>query len=206
MTASLLSWNVNGIRAILKKEAFQFWGHYRKEHPNSIICLQETKAKPEQVDLPEELSQSHKHWNYPSHKPGYSGTAIFSNITPLRYWDGLKLGPQPISKADLIGVDKNLTPIFEKYMDHYSSTDTSDPFTYDEGRVVTFEFPKVLLLNCYAPNALNRLPYRIQWDAAFLQHINNLRKIYSKHIIVCGDLNVAHEVSHFIPAIFPLLY
>ncbi len=73
----LISWNVNGIRACLKKGFSEF---VEKENPN-IICIQETKAHPDQVD---ELLKEYPHhyWNS-AEKKGYSGTAIFSKIEPL---------------------------------------------------------------------------------------------------------------------------
>ena len=74
----LYSWNVNGLRAVLNKNALQTF--LEKENPD-ILCLQEIKAKPEQIliDLPnyEEI------WN-PATRPGYSGTAIFTKIKPLK--------------------------------------------------------------------------------------------------------------------------
>jgi exodeoxyribonuclease-3 len=63
-----------------------------------------------------------------------------------------------------------------------------------EGRVVNVEYPKFHLVNVYTPNSqaeLARLPYRLEWDAAFLRHIKKLEK--TKPVLVCGDLNCAHE-------------
>jgi exodeoxyribonuclease-3 len=63
-----------------------------------------------------------------------------------------------------------------------------------EGRVITAEFPDFHLVNVYTPNSqaeLARLPYRLQWDAAFLQHIKTLER--TKPVLVCGDLNCAHK-------------
>ena len=73
----ILCWNVNGLRAIYKK-GFLDW--VNTENPD-IICLQETKAHPEQVklNLP---NYPYKFWNW-ADKKGYSGTAIFSKINPL---------------------------------------------------------------------------------------------------------------------------
>jgi exodeoxyribonuclease III len=73
----LISWNVNGIRAVLKKGFEEF---VKLEKPD-ILCLQETKAHPDQVD---EMLQDYEHhyWNS-AEKKGYSGTAIFSKIKPL---------------------------------------------------------------------------------------------------------------------------
>jgi len=78
----LLSWNVNGIRASLKKGFLDF---VEKENPD-ILCLQETKAHPEQVD--EILDDYHKFWNS-AEKKGYSGTAVFSKEEPLSVTNGI---------------------------------------------------------------------------------------------------------------------
>lgn len=64
----------------------------------------------------------------------------------------------------------------------------------NEGRVISVEFPDFHLVNVYTPNAqeeLKRLPYRLQWDEAFRNHLKNLEK--SKPVLACGDLNVAHQ-------------
>ncbi len=80
----LISWNVNGIRAILGKGFEEF---IKMEDPD-IICLQETKAHPAQVD--KILTQYPHHFWHSAKKPGYSGTAIFSKIEPKKviYGDG----------------------------------------------------------------------------------------------------------------------
>ncbi len=74
----LLSWNVNGIRAV-KGKGFLEW--FYKENPD-ILCLQETKAQPEQLDddLLEPESY-HAYWNYPERK-GYSGVAVYTREEP----------------------------------------------------------------------------------------------------------------------------
>ena len=73
----LISWNVNGIRAVLKKGFMDF---LKTENPD-VLCIQETKARPEQVDM-NLVGYDHKYWNR-AEKKGYSGTAIFSKIKPL---------------------------------------------------------------------------------------------------------------------------
>ena len=74
----LLSWNVNGIRAALGKGAAE---SLLKVNPD-VFCLQETKARPEQVELPLGLGGYRNYWNS-AEKKGYSGTAIFSKEEPL---------------------------------------------------------------------------------------------------------------------------
>ncbi|BCU77511.1 exodeoxyribonuclease III [Luteolibacter sp. LG18] len=150
----LLSWNVNGIRAVLGKGFGDFVG---TEKPD-ILCLQETKARREQVTVPPELAGYHAFWNS-AQKPGYSGVAVFTREEPLNVHEGM-------------GIE-----------DHDK-----------EGRVLTLEYPDFTLVNVYTPNAqdeLRRLPYRLEWDAAFRNHL--LTHAKHKPVIFCGDLNVAHH-------------
>ena len=80
-----ISWNVNGIRAAIKKGFRDFVNEYDPD----IICLQDTKAQPEQVelDLPK---YTYQYWNW-AEKKGYSGTAIFSKIKPIDICYGLDI-------------------------------------------------------------------------------------------------------------------
>jgi exodeoxyribonuclease-3 len=162
----LYSWNVNGIRAVINKGAFQ---SFVAEHQPDILCLQETKAKQGQavIDLPgyEEL------WN-DADKAGYSGTAIFTKLKPLVILNGFADG------------------IAKKYK--LADDGFGDPT--HEGRVISAEFDKFWVVTVYTPNAkrsLERLDLRHkQWDPAFLEHIKTLEK--EKPVLFCGDFNVAH--------------
>lgn len=63
-----------------------------------------------------------------------------------------------------------------------------------EGRVITLEYPEFYLVTVYTPNSQNelkRLPYRMEWEDAFRQYLTGLAE--KKGVIVCGDMNVAHE-------------
>lgn len=73
----LYSWNVNGIRAVLKKGALQ---SFLEEYKPDVLCLQEIKAKPEQVDY--DFTGYNVFWN-PAMRAGYSGTAILVSKTCL---------------------------------------------------------------------------------------------------------------------------
>lgn len=163
----LYSWNVNGIRAVINKGAFQ---SFMTEHQPDILCLQETKAKEGQavIDLPD----YHEYWNS-ADKAGYSGTAIFSKIKPRSVINGF---------TDAIAEKYNLAG------DSYG-----DPT--QEGRVISAEFEKFWVVTVYTPNSkgdLSRLKLRHkQWDPAFLEHIQELEK--AKPVLFCGDLNVAHN-------------
>lgn len=80
----LISWNVNGIRSILKKGFLEFL----ETHDPDILCLQETKASGEDVQL--DLPQYHQYWNS-AQKKGYSGTCIFTKEKPLSVVNGILL-------------------------------------------------------------------------------------------------------------------
>lgn len=78
------SWNVNGIRAALKK-GFE---DYVLAHEPDLLLVQETKASPEQVELPLALQGWETHWNS-AEKKGYSGVAVFARETPLEVRRGI---------------------------------------------------------------------------------------------------------------------
>jgi exodeoxyribonuclease-3 len=77
-----ISWNVNGIRACVKKGFLDFF----KEADADIFCIQESKMQEGQLEL--ELEGYHQYWNYAERK-GYSGTAVFTKEKPLSTWNGI---------------------------------------------------------------------------------------------------------------------
>lgn len=173
----LVSWNVNGIRAVHKKGLLQ--PVIDKLKPD-VLCLQETKAHQHQseVDLPE----YEEYWNS-AVKAGYSGTAIFTKIRP---------------KKVLLGLPEHIVEKFHVRGDIYG-----DP--NDEGRVIAVEFDDMYVVTVYTPNSkddLSRIPLRHKhWDPAFLAYCKELEKDgstgspHGKPVIFCGDLNVAHTAD-----------
>lgn len=162
----LFSWNVNGIRAVLNKGELQkFLASYEPD----ILCLQETKANRDQVEL--DLPQYHEFFNSAERK-GYAGTAIFTKTEPLnvRY----DIPDEIASKYEL--------------QDGYGHGNA-------EGRVTALEFDDFWVVTVYTPNSkndLSRLEYRFKhWDPAFLEYIQLLEQ--KKPVVFCGDLNVAHQ-------------
>jgi exodeoxyribonuclease III len=160
----IFSWNVNGIRAVLKKgELLRFMEEYKPD----VLCLQETKASRDQVEV--DFPEYEEYWNS-ADKKGYSGTAIFTKIAP---------------ESVILGIP-------EKIAKKYGLTDTYGD-TCKEGRVTTLEFEHIYVSSVYTPNAkddLSRIPMRQQWDPAYLEFIQSLEK--KKPVVFCGDLNVAH--------------
>ena len=78
----LISWNVNGLRAVINKEFMDFFNKIDAD----IFCLQETKIQEGQLEL--ELKNYYKYWNY-AEKKGYSGTAIFTKKEPINVTYGI---------------------------------------------------------------------------------------------------------------------
>ena len=84
---AILSWNVNGIRAVHKKSALEW---FIKEQPD-ILCMQETKASEEQIpDKLRELDGYYKFYSSAQRK-GYSGVATFSKIKPDHTFHGIDI-------------------------------------------------------------------------------------------------------------------
>ena len=148
----LISWNVNGLRACVKKGFEDFF----KETDADIFCVQETKLQEGQIDFAPEGYECY--WNY-AEKKGYSGTAVFTKKHPLKVWNG-------------IGMEEH----------------------DQEGRVITLEFEDFFFVTVYTPNSqseLKRLDYRMKWEDDFRAYLKKLEE--KKPVIVCGDLNVAHQ-------------
>lgn len=160
----IYSWNVNGIRAVERKG---LWQPFIEKHQPDILCLQETKAQPDQIEL--DLPDYHEYY-YSAEKKGYSGTAILSKEEPLDVIEGI---PEDIAKK-------------YKLTDDYGDTTK-------EGRVMVAEFEHIYVSTVYTPNAkddLSRIVMRQQWDPAYLEYMKRLQKV--KPVIFCGDFNVAH--------------
>ncbi len=160
-TLKLLSWNVNGIRAVEKKVGLLAW--LARQSPD-ILCLQETKARPEQLaDALQKPEGYFSYWTYPAEKKGYSGVATFSRREPLDVQYG-------------IGIEE---------------FDAEGRFVitrYPEFRLFNVYFPK----GDTAPARSFRLDYKLQFYDAFLEHIDALREKGEK-LIICGDFNTAHK-------------
>lgn len=92
-----ISWNVNGLRAVLKKGFLDIF----TELDADVFCLQETKCQAGQVEL--DLPDYHQYWNY-AEKKGYSGTAVFTRREPLSVRYGMDL-PEHDTEGRLITLE-----------------------------------------------------------------------------------------------------
>ncbi len=163
----IISFNVNGIRAAINKNFFDW---LRDENPD-VICIQETKAQPDQIDVMQFKELGYDSYINSAEKKGYSGTAIFTKKAP-------------------VSVILDFNKAFEDhiFVDEYGDLQR-------EGRVITMEFDNFYLITTYVPNAksdLSRLKMRYDvWDPKMLEYIKMLET--KKPVLMCGDLNVAHK-------------
>ncbi|XP_014749581.1 PREDICTED: DNA-(apurinic or apyrimidinic site) lyase [Sturnus vulgaris] len=184
-TLKVTSWNVDGLRAWVRKGGVQHnsappsprppgydvvrfrnsWSdlgppQWVQEEAPDVLCLQETKCAvsavpPEIRALP---GLPHQFWSSAKDRPGYSGVGLLAKTEPLNVTYGI-----------------------------------GDPEHDVDGRVVTAEFPSLFVVSAYVPNAgrgLVRLEPRQRFDAAFLAFLRRLDA--RKPVLLCGDLNVAH--------------
>lgn len=163
MSLSIITWNVNGIRAVHRKGAF---ARILEEKPD-ILCIQETKAHPDQ--LPAELLTPpgyHPYFHFPTEKKGYSGVAIYTKEEPRKVT--LDLGiPDMDQEGRVIMAEYKGLPGLET------------GFT-----LINTYFPN-------GGGAPERLTYKLAFYDHFLDFVEKLKK-KQPNIIFCGDVNVAH--------------
>eukprot|EP00743_Colponemidia_sp_Colp-15_P010743 GILK01011867.1.p1 GENE.GILK01011867.1~~GILK01011867.1.p1 ORF type:complete len:398 (+),score=44.72 GILK01011867.1:92-1195(+) len=158
----IVSWNVNGLRALLKRKDLLV-NYIRTENPD-ILCLSETKLDESVIQSVSSLLPGYiEYWNCCETKKGYSGTVLFTKLKPL-----------------------SITYTMGKHADH----------DY-EGRLINAEYDSFSLITVYVPNSgqkLERLGYRTtSWEPDFRGYVKEMETQRGKPVVVCGDLNVAHQ-------------
>ncbi|WP_419057762.1 exodeoxyribonuclease III [Enorma massiliensis] len=167
------SWNVNGLRAVLKKDPS--FTQIAEELDADILAIQETKMQEGQahIDLPGYLQV----WSYAERK-GYSGTAVFVREEALG-------APLSVRHAE------KLLPLAAE-----SAASELVATAVTEGRVCALEFERFWFVDVYTPNAQNelaRIDTRMAWDDAYRAFLQELERETGKPVVTCGDFNVAHE-------------
>ena len=169
----LVSWNVNGLRAVMRKDP-DFEQVVRMTDAD-VFAIQETKLQKAQLEkLGLELPGYYRTWSHAERK-GYSGTAVFSREEPLRVLHADAM--LPVAHEVLSASDEELLAI-----------------AATEGRVCALEFERYWLVDVYTPNAQNelrRIDTRMAWDDAYREWLRRLAQ--EKPVVTCGDFNVAHE-------------
>lgn len=172
-TYRLASWNVNGLRAVLKKDPS--FTDIAAELDADVLALQETKLQEGQVDI--DLPGYHQTWSYAERK-GYSGTAVFSREEPLS-----------VRHADAVLDAGRGAGLDDDRLELVAAAAT-------EGRVCALEFEHYWFVDVYTPNAQNelaRLNVRMAWDDAYRAFLRSLEDETGKPVVTCGDFNVAHN-------------
>ncbi|MCK4918743.1 MAG: exodeoxyribonuclease III [Candidatus Pacebacteria bacterium] len=165
----IYSWNINGIRAWLKKPESQV---FLKSGKADILCLQEVK-----------ISEESRAKEFPIN---LAGESFFNELGYMEYWNSAQ---RPGYSGTLTLIKKHLVPLL---LSHKNGMGIGK---FDvEGRMQTLEFKDFYLINNYFPNSnheLSRLDYKIEYNQALHKLVKKLEK--KKPVIITGDLNVAHN-------------
>lgn len=159
----IITWNVAGLRAMLKKEQFENFINNVNECYD-IICLQETKAEEHQVEIPEHINTKfpHRYWNSSkgtSQRKGFSGVSIWCNKKPIN-----NLGTPKFDEEGRV-----LALEFDKFI------------------LINIYVPNSRAFQC------ERYYFREKWNNNFDDYILQLKaEFVNKEIIICGDFNVAY--------------
>ena len=182
----IYSWNVNGLRAVIRKGALQEF--IATEQPD-ILCLQEIKAQPEQIDY--DFPGYQTFWS-PAKRAGYSGTAILFSEDLARF-----VCPKMYIPADTekVAPEGQAFPAVQRMTFLANKSSEENSIAVQEGRILTLDCDRFYLVNVYVPNSkpdLSRLKLReLEWDPEFLCFLKKLEQ--EKPVVTCGDFNAAHE-------------
>ena len=161
----IISWNVNGIRANIKKGGFDWLINESAD----IFCLQETKAHPDQLDEGAlKPNGYHSYFDHSKGRKGYSGVAVYTKVEPEKVEYGL--GKHELDQEG-------------RFIALYFSADAFKDIPR-----------KWVFINTYFPNGgggPERLDYKLRFYDEFLKYIKFARK-RGYEVIFCGDVNTAH--------------
>ncbi|CAM9781662.1 unnamed protein product [Chrysoparadoxa australica] len=184
----MLSYNVNGLRAMLRKEESRdALASLLADHRPHILALQETKINPEnEADVTESLQTLLAERSLPTY------TAHFFSATAKKGYSG----------TAMLLLDDNQEGSGPKVISVSRGMDLAEGDA--EGRVMTVEYESCFVVNSYTPNAgdkLQRLTWRTTtWDAKLADYVSNLSATHGKPAILGGDLNaVDKDVDFFNP-------
>ena len=175
----IISWNVNGLRANVKKGSFDW---FLNESPD-IYCIQETKAHPEQLEEGvRNPTGYHSYFDHSKGRKGYSGVAVYSKVKPDKVEYGLG--------TDELDQEGRFLALFFENISAFG-VDAKKAAT---GNASAKQISKFVLLTTYFPNGgggPERLSFKLRYYDQFLKYINKQKKL-GYEIIFCGDVNTAH--------------
>lgn len=167
MLVNFISWNVNGLRALLKKPEWE----WLNQADAQIIAIQETKATPDQLP-PEVVSRPgwQAFWDSSRVKKGYSGVGAFTQLAPLKVTAELP-DPRYQGEGRLLHLEYPDFHLFNGYFPNGGAAEI------DENGMPTGKF--------------KRVPYKMGFFEQFLRLVIECKK--EKPVVVCGDFNIAHQ-------------
>jgi exodeoxyribonuclease-3 len=173
----IISWNVNGLRANVKKGCFDW---FLNESPD-FYCIQETKSHPEQLEEGiRNPAGYHSYFDHSKGRKGYSGVAIYTKVKPEKVEYGLGI--------DDLDQEGRFLAVF------YEGDSIKDLNKTNDNVFKKAIIDKFVLLTIYFPNGgggPDRLSFKLKYYDAFLKYINKLHK-KGYEIIFCGDVNTSH--------------
>lgn len=207
-TFRIASWNVAGLRALLKKYPTAL-ADLCNEHDLDMLCLQETKLQESHLEDPKLKVRGcvpgyDEYWSCSTVKKGYSGTAVFvKQRHPKKERKQTNIGSFFAKKST---TDSPSAPKVESTQvcnvdpELVTPTDVSYELGKEidnEGRTIILEYPFATVTNVYVPNSgqvLERLDYRTkEWDKEFLAFQQRKERERGLPVIWLGDLNIAHK-------------
>lgn len=167
----ILNWNVNGIRAVAKKGFLEWFENEQFD----VLCIQETKARKEQLD--EDLiniGEYKSYWNASKIKKGYSGTATYTKIEPIDV--SISIDNEEIdNEGRIVMTEFDNFMLFNVY--------------FPNGQVGKGDKEST---NEKAKQRVERLKYKLRFYEYFIEYIEKL-KSSGKSLVICGDYNTAHK-------------
>lgn len=159
----MISWNVNGLRALLKRKDDNSFVQLTQRENFDVLCLQETKLQEKDVEQIKQClldGYDNSFWTCSVSKLGYAGTAVISRIKPVSVKFGLGI-PDHDGEGRLITIEFDTVYLVAGYVPN-------------------------------SGQKLERLSYRVQqWDPSLSSYLKDLEK--KKPVVLTGDLNCAHK-------------
>lgn len=213
-TFKIASWNVAGLRALVRKMPNAL-AELCQKHDLDMLCLQETKLQEGHLEDPKlklkgmlDEAGYDEYWSCSTVKKGYSGTCVFvkrqgkgnynnkGKQTKMDSFFGSKKKDKVTTSEKASDLDSAI-PVSSEVLTPTNVGYSVEKEIDNEGRVIVLEFPWATIANVYVPNSgqkLERLDYRTkEWDNFFLKFMQDKQNQRGLPVIWLGDLNIAHR-------------
>ncbi|HTK32960.1 MAG TPA: exodeoxyribonuclease III [Candidatus Paceibacterota bacterium] len=180
----IISWNVNGLRANIKKGGFD----WLMNESADIFCVQETKSRPDQLEAGVTAPAGyHAYFDHSKGRQGYSGVAVWTKVKPEKVDYGL--GNHELDQEGRFLALYFPADAFKDSVDADAAAKNKSEHTVSHKKLGKFVF-----INIYFPNGgggPERLAYKLRFYDEFLKYVKAAKK-RGYEVIFCGDVNTAH--------------